>query len=77
MSGILNAYSCSCLTCHIHTRSQSNSWNLAVEEQKRVIKAHGNEINYDNLQEMDVLHRCITEALRMNPPLILVLRWGS
>ena len=56
------------------TRMQSNSWNLAVEEQKRMIKAHGTEINYDNLQEMEVLHRCITEALRMNPPLILVLR---
>ena len=45
-----------------------------MEEQKRMIKSHGTEINYDNLQELDVLHRCITEALRMNPPLILVLR---
>lgn len=39
------------------------------------MKAHQGEINYDVLQDMDVLHRNITEALRMHPPLILVLRY--
>ena len=29
------------------------------------------------LQDMDVLHRNITEALRMHPPLIMVLRCGG
>ena len=53
---------------------QGNSWNPALEEQKRLIKAHQGEINYDALQDMEVLHRNITEALRMHPPLILVLR---
>ena len=29
------------------------------------------------MQDMDVLHRNITEALRMHPPLIMVLRCGG
>jgi sterol 14-demethylase len=53
---------------------QAISWDKAVKEQQHMIKAHGSDITYDVLQELDVLHRCVTEALRMHPPLIMVLR---
>lgn len=43
------------------------------DEQKKVLDKHG-ELNYDALQEMDVLHRSIKETLRMFPPLILLMR---
>lgn len=45
-----------------------------LEEQKRVLEARGGELDYDALQEMDCLHRSIKEALRMNPPLIFLMR---
>ena len=31
-------------------------------------------ITLDSLGDMDLLHRCIKEALRMNPPLIFLMR---
>ncbi len=49
----------------------------ALEEQKRIIKEHGNDLNFDILQSMEVLHRNISEALRMHPPLILLLRYAK
>lgn len=71
-----------------HTSSITSSWtglfmnankekalNPAIEEQKKIMKEHGNELNFDILQGMDVLHRNITEALRMHPPLIMLLRY--
>lgn len=47
-----------------------------IEEQKRMMAKHGDRLDYDVLQEMDVLHRAIKEALRMHPPLILLLRYA-
>jgi sterol 14-demethylase len=47
---------------------------VAVEEQKEVMRRHGDKIDYDILAEMDVLYRCIKEALRLHPPLIMLLR---
>ena len=35
---------------------------------------HGDKIDFDILAEMDELHFCIKEALRMHPPLIMLLR---
>mmetsp|Transcript_6366 Transcript_6366/g.14126 ORF Transcript_6366/g.14126 Transcript_6366/m.14126 type:complete len:494 (+) Transcript_6366:74-1555(+) len=71
-----------------HTSSITTSWTglymnankektlkPAVEEQKRIIKEFGPELTIESLSAMDVLHRNITEALRMNPPLILVMRY--
>ena len=40
------------------------------------MKWHGETLNYDVLSEMDVLYRCIKEALRLHPPLILLLRYN-
>eukprot|EP00798_Chlamydomonas_sp_ICE-L_P003621 gene3621-13706_t len=47
----------------------------AIEEQKRAMKEHGDALDFDILQGMDVMHRNITEALRMHPPLIMLLRY--
>ena len=38
---------------------------------------HGQNLDMDILSSMDVLHRNITEALRMNPPLVLLLRYAK
>ncbi|KAF3334442.1 cytochrome P450-like protein [Carex littledalei] len=51
-----------------------NFFTAAVEEQKDILKRHGEKIDHDILAEMDVLYRCIKEALRMHPPLIMLLR---
>ena len=69
-----------------HTSSITSTWTGAyllrfkeyfvavVEEQKTLMKKHGEKIDHDILSEMEVLYRCIKEALRLHPPLILLLR---
>lgn len=32
------------------------------------------QLDWDSLQKMDLLHRCVKEALRMGPPLIFIMR---
>ncbi|KAG1666372.1 hypothetical protein FOA52_007910 [Chlamydomonas sp. UWO 241] len=59
------------------TADKAISWDPACAEQKAIIKTHGAEITYDALQDMEVLQRNITEALRMHPPLVLVLRYAK
>ena len=51
-------------------------WRQAQDEQREILKRHGEALNYDVLSEMDVLYRCIKEALRLHPPLILLLRYN-
>lgn len=46
----------------------------ALAEQQRVVQEFGAEISQDALNHMEALQRNITEALRMNPPLTLLLR---
>ena len=46
-----------------------------MDEQREVMNRHGDSLDYDILGEMDVLYRCIKEALRLHPPLILLLRY--
>ncbi|XP_071723532.1 obtusifoliol 14-alpha demethylase-like [Rutidosis leptorrhynchoides] len=69
-----------------HTSSITSTWTGAylltnkkylsgvVEEQKTIMEKHGNKVDHDVLSEMDVLHRSIKEALRLHPPLIMLLR---
>ncbi|GJN25316.1 hypothetical protein PR202_gb13130 [Eleusine coracana subsp. coracana] len=70
-----------------HTSSTTSTWTgarllnnptwlaAAMKEQERIIEKYGeNNINYNILQEMDVLHRCIKETLRMHPPAPSFLR---
>ena len=42
---------------------------------EQVMKEHGDELNFDILQEMDHLHCCVKEALRLQPPLIMLMRY--
>ena len=45
-----------------------------IEEQKEIMRRHGNHVDYDVLSEMTALHRAMKEALRLHPPLIMLLR---
>ncbi|KAF8400087.1 hypothetical protein HHK36_015962 [Tetracentron sinense] len=69
-----------------HTSSITSTWTGAyllrhkdflsavLDEQKGLMKQHGDKVDHDILSEMDVLYRCIKEALRLHPPLIMLLR---
>ncbi|CAO2045449.1 unnamed protein product [Urochloa humidicola] len=69
-----------------HTSSQSTTWTAAcllshpgwllaaIEEQEQIIKKYGAHVDYNALQEMDILHRCIKEALRMYTPAAMFFR---
>lgn len=69
-----------------HTSSITSTWTGAYllsdnqclsavqEEQKMLIEKHGDRVDHDVLAEMDVLYRCIKEALRLHPPLIMLMR---
>lgn len=70
-----------------HTSSITSSWtgyfmltnkektyHPAVEEQERIIKKHGPTISLEALDDMTLLHRNVQEAVRLHPPLILLLR---
>jgi sterol 14-demethylase len=62
-----------------HTSSTTGTWTgahllsnpvclaAAVEEQEQILMKHGQNIDYNVLQEMDVLYRCIKETIRMHP----------
>lgn len=73
-----------------HTSTITSSWTglhliankhtcmkAAVEEQRRVMAEHGDDFDFDVLNGMDVLHRSIHEALRMGPPLIMLMRMAK
>lgn len=73
-----------------HTSSTTSAWTgyflaaadpkhyAALEkEQRACIDAFGDEISFEALQSLDYLHRCITEALRINPPLVLLMRYAK
>jgi len=70
-----------------HTSSITSTWTglymidnpevglkPAIEEQKQIIKEYGADLEMETLNKMDVLHRNMTEALRLQPPLVMLLR---
>ncbi|KAI3878530.1 hypothetical protein MKX03_023980 [Papaver bracteatum] len=71
-----------------HTSSITSLWTGAylfknkkylsavVDEQENLMKKHGGKTNHDILSEMDALHRCVKEAVRLHPPLIMLLRYS-
>jgi sterol 14-demethylase len=68
-----------------HTTSGTAAWTLIellrnprymdlVREELGRLYAHGEEVSYQSLREMPWLQASIKEALRLHPPLILLLR---
>ncbi|XP_048560146.1 obtusifoliol 14-alpha demethylase-like [Triticum urartu] len=71
-----------------HTSSSTGTWTgarllaranakhlrAAVQEQERIMARHGDRVDYEVLQEMDTLHRCVKEVLRLHPPAMMLLR---
>lgn len=73
-----------------HTSSITSTWTglLSIanksrviptleEEQRKIMKEHGNNLDFDILAKMDELHFAVKEALRMHPPLIMLLRMAQ
>ena len=56
---------------------QEKALNPAVEEQQRILAEHGSELSMEVLNEMEVLQRNIQEALRLFPPLIMLMRYAK
>ncbi|KAL6654832.1 hypothetical protein ACP70R_008297 [Stipagrostis hirtigluma subsp. patula] len=68
-----------------HTSSAASTWTgarllshthcmaAAIEEQQQITKKYGDHVDYTVLLEMDFLHRCIKEALRMHPTVLTFL----
>jgi sterol 14-demethylase len=54
--------------------NKSTAFEAAVKEQQEFISKYGDAIDFDILNSLDVLHRNIHEALRLGPPLIMVMR---
>merc|ERR1711871_92064 len=46
-----------------------------LDEQRASMAKHGSDLTYDALNEMDVMHRAIKEALRLHPPLMMLMRY--
>jgi sterol 14-demethylase len=46
-----------------------------LEEQRQIVKEHGEELDYEILSKMDYLHRGMKESLRLHPPLIMLMRY--
>jgi len=54
---------------------QNPNWLKEVlDEQKEIIANDGHEINFDTLKKAVKLENCIREALRLFPPLIMLMR---
>jgi sterol 14-demethylase len=47
---------------------------VVIEEQRQIIRKFGDEIDYNVLLEMNTLHCCIKEALRLQPTTPLLVR---
>lgn len=69
-----------------HTSSHATTWTGACllshekflaassEEQKQIMKKYKGRLEYEALLEMNTLHSCIKEALRMHPPSPMLVR---
>lgn len=57
-------------------KGKNDIWKRAEDEQRAVIKQHGDKLDYDIVNSMDHLHRCMKEALRLHPPLIMLMRYA-
>jgi len=54
---------------------QNPKWMQAcIQEQKEIVEQDGRAINFDTLRKSVKLEACVREALRMYPPLIMLMR---
>lgn len=72
-----------------HTSSITSTWTSLLasrdpkllgrllEEQRTVLKDSDTPLTWEHLGEMDLLHNCMRETLRMYPPLVLLLRMAK
>jgi sterol 14-demethylase len=72
-----------------HTSSIASFWTLMnivndkeltkriVEEQERIIGNSSVKLEYEKVMQMDLLERSMQEALRMYPPLIMLMRYAK
>lgn len=70
-----------------HTSSITSTWTLmnllfhphilkrVMEEQKEVMDSLDDQLTYDKVRAMHLLENCMNEALRMYPPLIMLMRY--
>ena len=61
--------------CRMAAAHTDFRWRWVVVGGVQVMKEHGDELNFDILSEMDHLHCCVKEALRLHPPLIMLMRY--
>lgn len=53
----------------------SPEWQAKCEAEQKAVRAScGEALTFDSLSKMDTLHVCIKEALRLHPPLIMLMR---
>jgi sterol 14-demethylase len=70
-----------------HTSSITSTWMgylilqqkdkllpVILDEQRRILDKHGGHLTFDAINEMDFLHACEKETLRLFPPLVLLMR---
>lgn len=72
-----------------HTSSITSTWTTLLtsrdpkilsrllEEQETVLKGEDTPLTWEHLGEMELLHNCMRETLRMYPPLVLLLRMAK
>ncbi|KAM0846558.1 hypothetical protein ACQ4PT_055579 [Festuca glaucescens] len=54
--------------------SSTKCLTAVVEEQKKIIGKYNDQVDYNVLLEMDTLHNCIKEALRLHPSAPMLVR---
>eukprot|EP00753_Platysulcus_tardus_P018246 PLAT6794.1.p2 GENE.PLAT6794.1~~PLAT6794.1.p2 ORF type:complete len:498 (+),score=258.47 PLAT6794.1:48-1496(+) len=69
-----------------HTSSITSSWTLlmllanpkyldaVLDEQRAILKEHGDSLDYAAVADMTMLGLSMKEAIRLNPPIVLLLR---
>lgn len=50
-----------------HLLSNKKYLPLVLHEQRNLVEKHGKKVDHDVLLEMEILYRCIKEALRLHP----------
>lgn len=57
-----------------HLLACKRSLTSVLEEQKKIVRKYGDDLDYNAFLEMDTLNRCIKETLRIHPPVPMFCR---